>query len=352
MYSSFLSKNKAFSAVVSGMFLYCLGISAAAADPVAIAPYTLSVFTTGSNGNSQPDSLALWRRSVLVGYGNGVAKNNFSGQSTIVQYSLSGTMQRSFTVRGHNDGLRLVGENSLWALQNEDANPALVVIDLETGQQRTYIFPPTVHGGGYDDLAVKNGRVFISASNPTLNSQGINVYPTVLEVLSLAGGKVHLVPVIEGNDPATDIPTGSTVSLNVTDPDSMSIDPRGNIILEGQNDAELVFIAHPFTEYQTINRLNIIDASGAATQLDDMAFAPSSRAFMLVADLMTNTVYRIDEPSLGFEPGTLYSSANTVKTTGFLSQVNLDTGVLTPVATGFLQPKGVLFVTPVKSDED
>jgi hypothetical protein len=35
-----------------------------------------------------------------------------------------------FTVPGHNDGLRVVGENDLWALHNEDANPNLVVMAM------------------------------------------------------------------------------------------------------------------------------------------------------------------------------------------------------------------------------
>ena len=73
--------------------------------------------------------------------------------STIIQYSLDGLVKRMFSVQGHNDGLRVVGENYLWALQNEDANPNLAVIDLQSGLQRV-LYPPAPHGGGYDDLRV------------------------------------------------------------------------------------------------------------------------------------------------------------------------------------------------------
>jgi hypothetical protein len=74
-------------------------------------------------------------------------------------------------VPGHNDGLRILGDGQLWALQNEDANPNLVVIDLETGGQTPYEFAPPPHGGGYDDIVVaQNGEVYLTASNPNLNA--------------------------------------------------------------------------------------------------------------------------------------------------------------------------------------
>ena len=47
------------------------------------------------------------------------------------------------------------------------------------------------------------------------------------------------------------------MKLNLTDPDSLTIDPRGNIVLDSQVDSELVFIRHPFTEDQKDGRLKI-----------------------------------------------------------------------------------------------
>jgi hypothetical protein len=286
---------------------------------------------------------------VLVGYQNGVAKDGSDGKaSTIVQYSLTGTVQRSFQVRGHNDGLRLVGTNSLWALQNEDANPRLVVFDLSTGTRTRYLFPPTPHGGGYDDIVVQNGRVFITASNPTLDAKGVNVFPALLQIIlpGSGGGTVLLGPVLQGNAKATDIPTGSTVTLNLTDPDSLSADQRGNIVLDDQADAQLVFIRNPVTKTQTASRINITDTAGKTTTLDDTAFVPVPQTFMLVADVTANKVYRIDQPSLGFEPGIAYSTSDTA---GIVGQLNLDNGVITPIATGFISTRGMIFVPlPVK----
>jgi hypothetical protein len=310
-----------------------------AAAQVAVSPYKLSVFATGATGNTQPDSIAQWRDSIIVGFGNGIAKDGSDGKSsTIVQYSLSGKVQRSFSVKGHNDGIRLVGENELWCLQNEDANPNLVVIDLTSGQQFFFAFPTPPHGGGYDDLVVVDDQVFITASNPNLDP---NVFPALLRI-TLQNGKIHLDTVLKGNAQATDIPTGNAVTLDLTDPDSLSVDQRGNIVLDSQADAKLVFVRHPFTDEQTVGVLNITTATGSTT-LDDTAFAPKQASFMLVSDLSGNTVYRIDS-TFGFEPGTAYSASDTA---GIVGVLDLDTGFVTPIATGFGSARGVIFaVTP------
>ena len=342
-------KQNSLAAAASGiLLLYAVtsAANAAGSAPVVEPPYKLSVFAKGGPGVSQPDSLVLWRDTVLVGYGNGVAKDGSDGKSsTIVQYSLTGTERRRFSVKGHNDGLRLVGQNELWALQNEDANPNLVVIDLQSGAQTKFSFPRTPHGGGYDDIAIMNGHVFISASNPTPNSKGINVFPALLEVASLAGGTVHLQAVLSGDAHATDIPTGKEVTLNLTDPDSLAVDQRGNIVLDSQADDELVFVRDPDTSVQSAHLLKIKDTTGKLITVDDTAFATVPNSVMLVSDLKANAVYRIEEPGLGFEPGVAYSASDTA---GFVGQLNLDNGVLTPIATGFGSMRGVIFVPPAK----
>src|SRR5260370_29965048 len=128
----------------------------AQAAPVATAPYKISAFAKGPAGVSQPDFMALWNDNVIVGFQNHVAKDGTDGKfSTIVEFSLAGKVKRSFQVQGHNDGLRVVGDNQLWAVQNEDANPNLVVIDLKTGQAKKYKFASDPHGGGYAGIVLK-----------------------------------------------------------------------------------------------------------------------------------------------------------------------------------------------------
>jgi hypothetical protein len=348
-----LSMNFAalFSSAAILLCALLLSSSVSAQGPAAQPPYVRSVFATSTAAYTQPDSIVQWRDRILIGFSNGVAKDGSDGKSsTIVEYSLGGQVKRTFSVTGHNDGLRIVGEDDLWCLQNEDANPNLAVIDLESGRQKTYTFAPTAHGGGFDDMRVKDGKVLMTASNPTLNGLGVNVFPALV-IATLHGGMVDVEPVLSGDANATDIPTGNPVALNLTDPDSLAIDPRGNVLLDDQADGMLIFIRHPFSDTPAVGRLNLTLGGNLAT-VDDTAFAPASNSFMLVADLGNpmagdgGTVYRIDRPPFGFEPGTAYSASDTA---GFVGTLNLDTGAITTIVTGLSSGRGVFFVVP---DED
>jgi hypothetical protein len=335
-------------AVCSLVALFAAALPVAAqTSPVAKPPYTIKVFAKGPAGTSQPDSIVQWGDHIIVGFENGVAKDGSDGKSsTIVQFSLSGKVERTFRVPGHNDGLRVVGEDDLWAVQNEDANPNLVVIQLHSGTKKQYNFPPTPHGGGYDDIVVKNGEVFMTASNPNLDAMGNNVFPALVRT-SLSGSSVLVEPVLDANASATDISTGTDVKLNLTDPDSMTIDPRGNIVLDSQADSELVFIRNPFTAEQRVGLLKlsspITGPMNATITVDDTAFAPNPKAFLLITDVQAGLIYRVDSGTFGFEPGAAYSASDTL---GLLGTLNLDNGALTPAITGFGSPRGLIFVSP------
>jgi hypothetical protein len=347
-----LSKKFADLLRIAAIMLCALSLSSPASaqnpsGPVAQQPYILTVFATSTTAYSQPDSIVQWRDRILVGFSNGVAKDGSDGKSsTIVEYSLSGEVKRAFSVPGHNDGLRVVGEDDLWCLQNEDANPNLVVIDLESGRQKMYTFAPTVHGGGYDDMRVKDGKVLMTVSNPNLNGAGVNVFPALV-IATLHGNMVDVEPVLSADASATDIPTGASVTLNLTDPDSLAIDPRGNVVLDDQGDGQLIFIRHPFSDSPVVGRLNLT-VGGVATNVDDTAFASKPSSFMLVADLNGQTVYRIDNPTFGFEPGTAYCASDTA---GFVGTLNLDTGAISPIVTGLSSGRGVLFVVPEETGD-
>lgn len=323
-------------ALIAYSMFFCLNAKAQQVQPA----YKLSVFATSTNAFNQPDSLVRWRNSILVGYQNHAAKDGTSGSSTIVQYSLSGNVERMFTVPGHNDGLRVIGEDDLWALQNEDANPNLVVIDLNSGHQKLYTFPPTPHGGGYDDMRVKDGQVLVTASNPNLDENGNNDFPALVRV-QLDDNTVDVEPVLNGNAPATDIVSGKAITLNLTDPDSLTIDPRGNVLLDDQQDGELVVIRNPLSQNPTVGQLTLTTPLGPTT-IDDTAFPAHPNDFLLVSDVTGDKVYRIDAPMFGFEPGQGYSSSDTQ---GFVAALNLDNGLLTPIGTGFQSTRGMIFVS-------
>ena len=176
--------------VVCGLVLAVLAAAVPAVaqiSTVANSPYTIRVFATAPRGTSQPDSIVQWGEHIVVGFANGVAKDGTDGKSsTIVQFPVSGKVQRMFSVPGHNDGLRVVGDDDLWALRNEDVTPNLVVIELNSGSQKKYKFILPTHGVGYDDLVVKNREVFMTASNPTWTPSGITFPPRWCALLSRA----------------------------------------------------------------------------------------------------------------------------------------------------------------------
>src|ERR1700692_1321552 len=212
-------KNRSVPAVT----LAACVISAAAVVPAfaqtAAPPYKLSVFASAPSGSSAPDSIAVLRDHVFVGYGDGNLPNGSDGKSTqIVDYAMDGMVQYTYTVKGHNDGLKFdPSTHLLWAIQNEDSNASLVIINPVTHQQTLYTFGSALHGGGYDDVVFRGCKVYISASNPANNP---NAGPAIVSA-TLEGSTVEVKPVLFGNASAIDVPTDTAAQLNLQDPDSM-----------------------------------------------------------------------------------------------------------------------------------
>jgi hypothetical protein len=129
----------------------------------------------------------------------------------------------------------------------------------------------------------------------------------------------------------------------------MTIDPRGNIVLDSQADGELVFIRNPLSENQQVGRILITKSTGGITTLDDTAFAPRGKSFLLFTDVAADTIYRLDSPPFGFEPGVAYSASDT---DGLVGTLNLDNGVLTPIITKLGSARGMLFVGASEDDRN
>ena len=163
-----------------------------------------------------------------------------------------------------------------------------------------------------------------------------NVFPAV-DKMTLSGGKVNLTPILMGNATATDLIANAKVTLNEVDPDSMTVDNKGNLVLVNQAGNELVFISNPGTAQQKVSRVPVGD------QLDDTVWATSAQGRLLVTDGVTNRVYWIT-PS-HFTPGTVYTEApNDSGVVDFVGVVDLSTGIITPIVIGFGQASGMLFV--------
>jgi hypothetical protein len=314
-------------------------IPALKAGPITTSPnYSVSVFATAPAGLSNPDSITEAHGSIFVAYANNTQPDGTGGDSTIVQFSLTGSVQHTYQVVGKSDGLKYNPfDGMLWAIRNEDANSALTLIDPLTGTQKNYKFAaPTLHGGGYDDAVFLNGQVFISASNPNLKN-GQNIYPSIVKA-TLVGDQVVVSPVLMGNANLTDVTTGNSVVSPQSDPDSLKVDSSGNLVLDSQADGDLIFLNGPGFPNQVAYRLHLSNGSSTQVTVDDTVFPTAAAGTIYVVDTPANIIYAVT--SSVFPPNSAFCASDT---TGVLGRLDLQTGMLTPIVTGMVSPHGALF---------
>ena len=268
----------------SAALLIALSASAQA-NPTA----TSSVFATGAPvGGTQPDSVTTGDGSVWIEYGNGADSTGASGSSTIVQYGLNGAVQHSYTIAGLVDGLKFNPTTGMvWALQNNDGNAMLSIIDPTThavSGPLSYAVTSTTRG--YDDVAFLGGNVYLSYTNP------MNPTDSVLQILN------------NGNNPTgtlitTSILTASQTGITTPDIDSLKSTPSGQLVLTSEGDGPttenpigtFTLIANPGAANQTVTNVPVADASGRPSEgMDDVLFPGVTQGTLFVTDTPTNTV--------------------------------------------------------------
>src|SRR3984893_7770639 len=236
---------------------------------VALPGYDITIFAPNNDSKpiaTNPDSIAVDGEHVFIDYQNVTAKDCTDEKtSTVIEYNLQGKMLNHWTVAGHSDGMRIDPSTHLvWTTSCEDGNPKFATIDPTSGTVTPYTFPPTPHGGGYDDLYFLNGSAFVAASNPSLDKDGSNPNPAIDKIALGANDKLTLTPVLKGNATAADLlSNNSTAPLTLTDPDSLSVDSKGQLVLVSQGDSELVFVSSPGTPQQKVSKMAV------GTQLED-----------------------------------------------------------------------------------
>jgi hypothetical protein len=315
------------------------GCAASMASAVAAPPgYQVCLLIAATTSANHPDNILVSGANVFVGWQNITAKDGSDTKtSTIGQYTSAGKLVKSWSVRGHTDGMRIDPSSGLlWVMCNEDGSPRLFTISTSSDTPTEYTLPSTPHGGGFDDVFFTNGMALIDASNPSLNKAGVNVFPALYKV-TLSGTQVTLTKLLMGNANATTVNTPvSPMQLNLTDPDSMTVTPQGDLLLDDQGDNQLIFIHGLGTPQQTERDLVV------GTQIDDTAFPTSAKGCLLVADNGSG-VYSIC--SSIWVPGTAYSAApNDSGVIGFVGTTNLTTGQITPFIVGLANPHGMGFL--------
>lgn len=327
---------------------------------VTVPGFVATTVATASGGASQPDDITTMAHDLFVAYQNGIhakgqAAPNGATASTIVEYGQHSRVLARWNLTGHVDGLTAdPGDHRLLATVNEDGNSSFYIIrpDMPAGSQvrhLTYspapdtapLTSPIASGGGTDSITVLGDKIYISASAPAPDAQGKFTHAALFRA-TISGSRVLLAPALMGNAVATNIATGSPVTLNLSDPDSNTAVPAsvpgigGDVVLDSQGDGQLVFVHDPGTPAQSNSMLPL------GTQVNDVAFATSVAGTLYVTDTVANKVIAITGH---FTPGTAFVAApHDSGVAGFVGTLDLASGTIRPFAINMQSPSGMIFV--------
>jgi hypothetical protein len=289
--------------------------------------FHITTFATGSAVSAtQPDSINVTNHFVWVSYGNGAVSTGGTGASTVVRYKRnSGKVLNTYSLAGSVDGLKVDPTNGqVWALQNQDGNSTLTLIDPEDGTVSKPI-PYAVASAtrGYDDVAFRLDEVFLSYTNPASATD-----PTIVRVQE-ESNPIAWTPVLQMGALGTNLATGQTNQpTSQNDPDSLKLTPRGDLMLTSGDDGQLIFVSQPGTPRQAVSFLSLLDPTNKPVSgLDDAVFVTSRKGTFFLADTGNNRILKIDAAQL--HVGSLYASVGSLNA---LVRVDLNTGVVTPVS--------------------
>lgn len=348
----------AAAGVTAALMAAVLNGSAAAAPAGITLPagFTATVFASSPTKSvTGPDDVTTLDGHVFVAFQNGVGAMGEpapSGQTkgTVVEYDRDGRPVASWDLTGKVDGMGAdPSRDRVIATVNEDGNSSIYTItprEHADTQVRHFAYSPSPlpHGGGTDSVIVRHGVIYVTASAPAPDANGTTFSGPALFTADLDGNTATLTPVLHDNSTATDVVTGKSVTLNLSDPDSSEVVPHavrhfgGDVLLDSQGDGQLIFLSRPGSDHQRAAVLNL------STQVDDTAFATDREGTLYVVDSGKNDVVAIHGP---FQRGEAITSVPTDSTTlpGVLGTIDLSTGTVSSFGTGFGNPKGLLFTS-------
>jgi hypothetical protein len=165
-----------------GTAVWVLFLASAFQPHILADTFKPTVFATGGTAYNSPDSITLGDGSVWVAYTNGACSTGCGGTSTVVQYSPSGAVLNTYTIAGNVDGLQYNPTTGMvWALQNQDGNSSLTIINPTTRTLTPYTYAVTSPTRGYDDVQFLNGQTYMSETNPAAGTD-----PTIVKLTNSA----------------------------------------------------------------------------------------------------------------------------------------------------------------------
>ena len=276
--------------------LVTAGILALFPLQVRASSITASVFATGVPiSSTSPDSIVYGDGSVWVSYQNGADSAGASGSSTVVRYSPAGAVINTWTIAGNVDGLRIDPSGKVWALQNNDGNSALTVIDPATNATTPYTYGTTYTANGnsltrgFDDVEFSN-QIYFSETNP-----GSGTDPVIVQLTTTLASPIQIAGILNSTFTGTNLATGLHASTTITDSDSLILDPSGDLVLTGEADQEIVFVHNPGTVNQIESFLPLLGTNGQTISgfPDDTVFPTTSNGIFYMTDTGANTVYAL-----------------------------------------------------------
>jgi hypothetical protein len=306
------------------------------------------IVATAPTGSKSPDSITIGGGSIWVEYGNGADSTGASGSSTIVQYSMIGQVEHTYTITGLADGLKYdPTTGNVWVLLNNDGNSTLRFINPETQQ----VSGTLTYGSGYvyganssrgfDDVVFDGSRVFLSETNPVNPGD-----PVIVELLNGQApfGKLETAGILSFGDTGTNLVTGQTnQTLPITDPDSLKLLSNGDLLLTGEADGAYIFVKDPGTARQSESFVTL--PTGDVP--DDAIMPTSSSGTFYISNQGANDVLSVQVTGLNTHD--LYADIVNANNQGELVQIDPNTGVVTPIVAGLTAPHGLAFV-PSSSD--
>src|ERR1700730_5095072 len=177
------------------------------------AMITSTVFASGTAPGvsaTGPDSVTAGNGSIWVAYSNGADSTGLPGKNSgVVQYDTTGTVQHTYSLPGYVDGLKINPSNGkVWALQNQDGNSTLTMIDPVTNTAGSAIpYSVTSTTRGYDDVVFTGSSTYLSYTNPAAGTDpiiqqlinGSNPLTFSSTILTMEASGTNLAPGLNGH---------------------------------------------------------------------------------------------------------------------------------------------------------
>jgi hypothetical protein len=299
-----------------------------------------SVFATpppGANA-SGPDSITDGAGSIWVSYDGGTNSDgtNPNTFSTIVRYSPAGAEQNIYKIQGDVDGLKynpFTGQ--VWALQNQDANSHLTLIDPVSGTLTSVSYAVTSPTQGYDDVVFTKNGTYLSETNPS--------GPSDVTLVKIVPGTspIQVTPLLTSGSPGLNVNTGKTgfVLAQPVNTDSLKLAPNGTLYQTTGANRDTIGIYDPATG--ALKYLTLTANGKAVSGMDDTLFITSPSGILYATATNANEV---DKFNISLPTGTLIASIGSLDE---IAIVDPSTGNLTPFLTGLDGIHGLDFVPTV-----